>query len=178
MKKTINPARRQWLVTAVALGAVSVAGCAAAPPLASSTQTPMESAMSIDHVATVQAIYQAFGKGDVAAIQSRVSDNTQWDFAGARPEIAWHRPVNNRAGVADFLGVFGSLTEVMRFEPREFIHSGKHVIVEVRLEYKVRATGRMVAEDQLHWWTFDGNNKVVRLRHFEDTAQVLAAVKS
>ena len=177
MKQTINRERREWLFTAAALGGTCLAGCAATAPLLSATTTTLESTMSIEHVAAVQAIYQAFGKGDIAAIQARVADNTHWDFAGARTEIPWHRPVNRRAEVADFLGAFGSQTEVTRFEPREFIHSGKHVIVEVRLEYKVRATGRLVAQDQLHWWTFDADNKVLRLRHFEDTAQVLAAVK-
>ncbi len=132
--------------------------------------------MEIDHVATVQAIYTAFGRGDIAAIQQHVAPETHWDFNGGRSEVPWHRPVENRAGVAAFLGTFGSQVAVLRFEPREFIHSGKHVVVEIRLQYTVLSTGREVTQDQLHWWTFDTNHKVARLRHFEDTAQVLAAV--
>jgi uncharacterized protein len=132
--------------------------------------------MSIDRIASVQAIYAAFGAGDVPAIQARVADDTLWDFNGARAEVPWHKPVAGRAGVAQFLQTFMESVEVQRFEPREFIHSGEHVIVEIRLQYKLRATGREVAEDQLHWWTFDDSDKVARLRHFEDTAQVLAAV--
>jgi uncharacterized protein len=133
--------------------------------------------MSIDRIASVQAIYAAFGAGDIPAIQSQVADNTHWDFNGARAEVPWHQPASGRAGVARFLQTFMESVEVQRFEPREFIHSGEHVIVEIRLQYKVRSTGRQVAEDQLHWWTFDEADKVARLRHFEDTAQVLAAVK-
>lgn len=132
--------------------------------------------MDIDHVAAIQAIYAAFGQGDIAAIQQRVASDTHWDFNGARTAVPWHRPVESRSGVAEFLGTFGSQVEVQHFEPREFIHSGKHVVVEIRLQYTVRATGRQVTQDQLHWWTFDADHLVARLRHFEDTAQVLEAV--
>ncbi len=30
--------------------------------------------------------------------------------------------------------------------------------------------------DQLHWWTLNDADQVTRLRHYEDTAQVLNAV--
>lgn len=132
---------------------------------------------SIENVAAVQAIYAAFGKGDLATIQARSAPDTKWDFNGGRPEVPWHKPVASRAQVAEFLGAFGQSNEVQRFEPREFISSGPHVIVEVKLQYRVRATGRVVSEDQLHWWTFGPDGLVSRLRHFEDTAQVLAAVR-
>jgi ketosteroid isomerase-like protein len=133
--------------------------------------------MSIENVAAVQAIYAAFGKGDLATIQARSAPDTQWDFNGGRPEVPWHKPVTSRAQVADFLGTFGQANEVQRFEPREFVSSGPHVIVEIKLQYRVRATGRQVTQDQLHWWTFGAGGLVSRLRHFEDTAQVLAAVR-
>ena len=133
--------------------------------------------MSIENVAAVQAIYAAFGKGDLAAIQARVAPATQWDFNGGRAEVPWHKPATSRAQVAEFLGTFGQSNEVQRFEPREFISSGPHVIVEIKLQYRVRSTGRQVTQDQLHWWTFGADRLVTRLRHFEDTAQVLAAVR-
>ena len=122
--------------------------------------------MNLDRVRAVQEIYGAFGRGDVAAIQGRARGDTQWDFNGGRAEVPWHRPVKTRAEIAGFLGAFGSSNEVHRFEPREFIHSGRHVVVEVHLEYTVRATKRRVVQDQLHWWSFDDQGQVARLRHF------------
>jgi hypothetical protein len=47
----------------------------------------------------------------------------------------------------------------------------------VHIEYVVRKTGKRVAMDQLHWWTLDASGQVARLRHYEDTAQVLEAVR-
>jgi hypothetical protein len=159
----------------LACGTLSLTACAQTSPT-SQPAASKETTMSPQRVATVQAIYQAFGRGDIAAIQGRVRPDTQWDFNGGRAEVPWHKPVKSRAEVAAFLGSFGSSNEVHRFEPREFIASGQHVIVEIHLEYTVRATGRRVLQDQLHWWSFDDQGQVARLRHFEDTAQVLAAV--
>ena len=45
------------------------------------------------------------------------------------------------------------------------------------MQYVVKHTKKRVDQEQLHWWTVrDG--KIDRLRHFEDTAQVIAAWKS
>ena len=131
--------------------------------------------MSIENVGTIQSIYAAFGRGDVAAILARVTPQTQWSFAGARPEVPWHRPVDGADELPGFFGAIGEAMAFERFEPREFIHCGPHVIVDVHLEYTVRATGLRVVEDQLQWWTLDGEGRVARLVHYEDTAQVLAA---
>jgi hypothetical protein len=46
----------------------------------------------------------------------------------------------------------------------------------VRIAYGVKKTGKKVDEEQIHWWTLDDGGKVSRMPHYEDTAQVLAAV--
>ncbi|HTM43811.1 MAG TPA: hypothetical protein VL137_02590, partial [Polyangiaceae bacterium] len=58
--------------------------------------------------------------------------------------------------------------------PLRFLDSGEEVIVHVHLAYTVKTTGQRVDEEQLQWWTIKGG-KIARLRHFEDTAQVMAA---
>ena len=133
--------------------------------------------MNHEHVATVQTIYGAFGRGDVPAVQARVTDHTHWDFAGGRGEVPWHATIDGRENLPRFFELLGGGIELRAFEPREFMHCGPHVVVDVRIEYTVRKTGKRVAMDQLHWWTLDGSGKVARLRHYEDTAQVLEAVR-
>jgi ketosteroid isomerase-like protein len=128
----------------------------------------------LDNVKTVQAIYEAFGRGDVSAILARVTPDTAWDFAAPQPAAAWHAPVRGAGEVPRFLGDLGGSVEITRFEPREFVHSGPHVMVDVRIEYTVRSSGKAVAMDQIHWWTL-ADGRVARLRHFEDSAQVAAA---
>lgn len=128
----------------------------------------------MDNVKTVQAIYQAFGKGDITAILSSVTDDTKWGFNGARQEIPWHKQVHNKTELPEFFQAFGRNVEIHVFEPRKFVAQGDDVVAEIALEYTVKKTGKRVREEQLHWWTLrDG--KVARLQHFEDTAQVAAA---
>lgn len=50
------------------------------------------------------------------------------------------------------------------------------MFVPLRIAYSVKDTGKQVDEEQLQWWTCDDSGKVVGLQHYEDTAQVLAAV--
>ena len=130
--------------------------------------------MSVENVSTIQTIYEAFGRGDVGSILARVQPNTRWDFAGGSREVPWHRPVENAKGLPGFFGAMIENITIERFEPREFVHCGPHVMVDVHITYTVKNTGAKVDMDQIHWWTLE-DGKVVRLRHYEDTAQVVAA---
>ena len=130
--------------------------------------------MSVGNVSTIQAIYEAFGRGDVAAILARVRPDTHWDFAGGSPDVAWHKPVHGTAELPLFFKALTENVSIERFEPREFVHCGPHVMVDVHIAYTVKENGAKVDMDQIHWWTFE-DGKVLRLRHYEDTAQVVAA---
>jgi hypothetical protein len=123
-------------------------------------------------------MYEAFGRGDVAGVLEHVAETMAWEFNGGRSEVPWHAPVAGRLELSRFFEVFGTNVEVAAFVPREFMPSGPHVLVDVHIEYTVRKTGKRVVQDQIHWWTFDEHQRATRMRHFEDTAQVLAAVIS
>jgi uncharacterized protein len=127
-----------------------------------------------DSVRVVQEIYEAFGRGDLAAVQARVSETARWDFATAASDVPWHAPATGHAEILGFLASFAEQVTIQAFEPRRFLPSGADVIVEVHMAYTVKKTGRRVEQDQLAWWTV-ADGEVTRLRHFEDTAQVLAA---
>jgi len=130
--------------------------------------------MSESNVHIIHSIYAAFGRGDSAGVQHFCAPDTHWDFDVGASDVPWHRPVHGVAEVARFLGDFVENVTLEAFEPRELICDGAHVVVHVAIAYTVRRSGRRVAMDQLHWWSL-GGGRVTRLRHFEDTAQVLAA---
>jgi ketosteroid isomerase-like protein len=130
--------------------------------------------MSDDSVGVVREIYEAFGRGDLAGIQARVSETARWDFAVAASDVPWHAPATGHDEIARFLTTFAEQVTVQAFEPRRFLPSGADVFVDVHVAYTIKKTGRRVEQDQLVWWTVT-DGKVTRLRHFEDTAQVLAA---
>jgi uncharacterized protein len=131
--------------------------------------------MSEQNVRVIQPIYGAFGKGDVEGVLSFVADATRWDFdVTAQSPVPWHAPVTSKADVPKFLAAFVENVTLAAFEPNHFIHSGDDVVAHIRIAYTIRRTGKKVEMDQLHWWTLH-EGKVIRLRHFEDTAAVLEA---
>ncbi len=131
--------------------------------------------MSEQNVKTIERIYGAFGRGDVAGILEHVADETRWDFNGGVPGVPWHAPFAGKAAIPKFIAAFVENVALEAFEPRTFLDAGAHVVVHLRLAYVVKRTGVRVDEEQLQWWTLDERGKVTRLRHFEDTAQVAAA---
>src|SRR5207253_2506657 len=110
--------------------------------------------MSVENVTAVQNLYAAFGKGDVPTILAAVRPDTAWSFNGALPAAPWHRPVRGVGELPAFFQAMGESIELRRFEPREFVHCGPHVMVEVQIGYVVRKTGKIVDMTQIHWWTF------------------------
>lgn len=132
--------------------------------------------MSVENIRTIQDIYQAFAAQDVQAITEKCSPTTRWAFNGAIDAVPWHVPVSNRDELPKFFTSLAGAVDFEAFTPGEFMHCGPHVVVDVHLEYRVKATGRRVVQDQLQWWTLDPQHRVERLVHFEDTAQVRDAV--
>lgn len=129
---------------------------------------------SNSQVQTIQAIYAAFGKGDVPTILAHLSADAEFSFAGGSRDVPWHGPWRCQEGVQRFFSAIAEGVEFKTFEPMSFAAGSDAVAVRLHLVYQVRRTGRLVDEQQVHWWTLrDG--KVTSLTHFEDTAQVIAA---
>jgi len=127
--------------------------------------------------ATVGAIYAAFGQGDVPGILENLADDVVWDEwpdnfaqrAGA-PHLV---PRHGRDDVAGFFGVLGSWT-VLGFEVLDLIGNGRQVVAEIRASFALPGGGRF-ADEELHLWTFGDDGRVVRFRHYVDTAKHIAA---
>src|SRR5258708_5560451 len=109
--------------------------------------------MSEANVKTIERIYEAFGRGDVAGLPGDGADDRRWDFNGGVPEVPWHGPFVGKAAVPRFLAAFMEHVALEAFEPRRFMASGADVVVHLRLAYTVRKTGKRVDEEQLQWWT-------------------------
>jgi ketosteroid isomerase-like protein len=133
--------------------------------------------MSDQNVSTIQEIYGAFGRGDVAAILERVSDAVEFGFNVKESDVPWHATFRGKHEVPRFFEALAGGTQVHAFVPETFVHSGPHVVASIRFEHTMKKSGRRVAEQQLHWWTFGADGKVERLRHYADTAMVLAAFR-
>jgi ketosteroid isomerase-like protein len=131
--------------------------------------------MSEANQKTIEAVYGAFGRGDVAFIMERVNDKTRWDFSVGRSDVPWHAPVTSKAELPKFFQAMGEHLQIEAFEPRAFVTGGRDVVVRLRLAYTVKRTGKRVDEEQVQWWSFDEAGRIAAMRHFEDTQMVTSA---
>jgi ketosteroid isomerase-like protein len=132
-----------------------------------------------DNAATVSDVYAAFGRGDAAAMLDRLADDVAWDdwsdnFA-QRAQVPHMTPRRGKAQVADFLSLLGSYT-ILEFAILDIIGSGRQVVAEARVSFALPDGGRF-ADEELHLWTFDDEGRVVRFRHYVDTAKHIAATR-
>ena len=125
----------------------------------------------MNHLATVQAMYEAFGRGDVPAILERLAENVEWettDPCGGHG-IPWLAPRRGRQAVVGFFESLQRL-EFLSFTPTQLIGGGNTVIALIDLEARVRGGSLVVKEvDEVHIWRFDAAGRVASFRHRVDT---------
>ena len=130
-----------------------------------------------DHLKLVREIYDAVGRGDVAAILERVSDDVDWAAEAASQAAPWYGPRTGPAGVASFFSDLASSIEITEFVPHAFATGEDDVHLLVRWTFRSIATGREASMTMHHYWRVrDG--KVEHFRGSEDTeltARVFAA---
>lgn len=132
------------------------------------------------NAATVAELYGKFGAGDIEGILARISPDMAWgvypvDHHGQRGGLAFMQARHGRAGVAEFFRVIAETTEITTFEPRRIAAAGDTVLVSLLIEGTVRATGRSMADDVVHVWTFDEAGTPTSFREIADTAKQLEA---
>jgi uncharacterized protein len=122
----------------------------------------------------VQTMYEAFGRGDVAAIAEVMADDIEWVNPGdpdANPNAGTFK---GKKAVLGWFGGLASTRDYTAFEPREFIAQNDKVVSLVYAEATVRDTGRAFVNHEAHVSTFrDG--KLARYQIYLDTAAADAA---
>jgi ketosteroid isomerase-like protein len=132
--------------------------------------------MSDPKIESVQRLYEAYGRGDVAAVLAELADNVEWAAEAASTSAPWYGAFNGKGEVPRFFKEIGSSIEVTEFTPLSFTSNDTDVIVAVHWSFTVNATGKRAAMNMQHWWRF-ANGKIVSFRGSEDTEQTAAAFK-
>lgn len=129
------------------------------------------------NIERVQAIYAAFGRGDLAYLLEQVDDDVTWGIdsvtAGEVPQYGVHR---GKAGVTKFFTAFAETADFKSFDPKDFVAAGDHVFNQLQYELTVKATGKPVKDSSMQHWTFK-NGKLIRWRGYEDTAATREAYR-
>lgn len=122
----------------------------------------------------VKAVYEAFGRGDVAAVLGAFDPQIRWMeaenflYAGGNPYIG-------PAAVAG--GVFQPIvTDVEGFTLKvgNLIDGGDTIVVEGRYQGTMKVTGTPVDAQFAHVWQLAGG-KIVRFQQYTDTRQWASA---
>lgn len=121
----------------------------------------------------IQEAYACFGRGDIAGILDRVTDDVVWTVIPI-DGVPYSGTRHGKTGVADFFRLQAESEETTRFEPLEFIANSDGVAVVGACTATVRSTGRSYEADWVHIFTMrDG--KIATFREFPDSASVMQA---
>ncbi len=128
-----------------------------------------------DNRRVVQSVYEAFGRGDAAAILAVCAEDVNWDFPPSEV-VPYFGRRRGHQGVVEFLTRIGGAVEFEEFEVRELVPAGDRVVALGRERGRVRATGKTFENEWAMLYTLrDG--KIVELRSYEDTAAVAGAFR-
>ena len=127
--------------------------------------------MSADaNIKTITQVYEAFGRGDIAAILEAVTDDVDWAAEAASSAAPWYGVRHGRDAVAVFFSDFGSTMEVEEFTPVSFAANDTDVLTMVRFRARSRSTGK-TAEMNLHHYFKFRDGRIAYYRGSEDSAQ-------
>ncbi|HVY71590.1 MAG TPA: nuclear transport factor 2 family protein [Verrucomicrobiae bacterium] len=122
----------------------------------------------------VQDMYAAFGRGDVPAILKHLHHDVEWavnvDYKQpAARKVPCYEPGRGHAFVGRFFGLFAQGYEVSDFRLLSVMEGENEVAARVKFDLTVRGSGKRVAGEALHHFTFDPEGRVIRFLDFEDT---------
>ena len=133
-----------------------------------------------NNLATVAAIYEAFGKGDIPHILAHLADTLGWeewaDNSAQKAGVPWLQLRRDKEGVLEFFKIAAGMN-VTDFQVLSLMAGANQVAAEIVIEVGMPGAALHYRDEELHLWTFDEAGKVIRLRHYTDTAKHIAAWK-
>ena len=126
--------------------------------------------MTDPKIATVQSIYDAFGRADIGYILDQLTDDVDWASCPDSDIAPWHGIRHGKAEVPGFFSALGETLQITEFTPLSFASNDTDVMVVTRWGATAPSTGKSATMDIHHWWRFrDG--KIYFYRGTEDTAR-------
>ena len=127
----------------------------------------------------IATVYEAFGKGDIPTILEMLADDVQWeswaDNTAQNAGIAYLKPQNGKAGAADFFKNVSETLSIKEFSVLSIMEGKNQVAAEFVIEADVLTTGKSFRDEEVHLWSFNDKNEIIRFRHYLDTAKHIAA---
>ncbi len=132
-----------------------------------------------ENVQIVQQMFAGFDQRNLPAVLDTLAEDVYWQSPVTRAvsrEILWTRPRHGREQVATFFKELFEAVQPERLEALQFTAQDDRVIVEGKNRGTVNSTGKNYEHDWVMVLTVrDG--KITKLKHYYDTADILAAFK-
>jgi ketosteroid isomerase-like protein len=120
----------------------------------------------------VQAVLEAFGRGDIPALLGMCTENVDVVFFGNAAIIPWAGQWKGKNGVAEYFRAIGQALDVLKWAPQHNTASGNRVAAFGIMDVRVKATGETIVDS--HWaldFTVE-NGKVIGWQSYLDTAGI------
>jgi ketosteroid isomerase-like protein len=128
--------------------------------------------MRVDRVSLVRQGFEAWN-----------AEDPEWVLDHMHPEVEWVAPERDPfpgtytgyEGVQEFWTRWRNAVGQLKFLPEEVIDAGDHVVVIAHRRARNEITGLQISDKIAQVFTFDGDNKCVRVQEFYDRATALKA---
>ena len=117
----------------------------------------------------VENMFDAFSSGDADRFVATVSDDTVWIYHGT--QIIPKGRFEKKAGVRAFYTNIMERTEIINFEPLQFIVQDNMVVVLGREHQKVKRSGRELKQDWVQIYTVE-NGLITRMEELAASEEV------
>ncbi|WP_262249193.1 nuclear transport factor 2 family protein [Parapedobacter soli] len=111
----------------------------------------------------VDKMFEAFALGDVDKIVETVSEDTVWVYHGT--QIIPKSEYRGKAGARKFFMNILSGTEIIKFEPEQYIVQDNKVVVLGNEHQKVKRTGKELKQKWVQVYTIE-NGLIKRMEEF------------
>ncbi|SRR5690554_4507547 len=117
----------------------------------------------------VDNMFLAFSSGDIEKFVDTVSEDTVWIYHGT--QIIPKGIFEKKEGVRTFFTNILERTEIIKFEPQQFIVEKNTVVVLGEEHQRVKRSGRELKQKWVQIYTVE-NNLITRMEEFATSEEV------
>jgi hypothetical protein len=127
-----------------------------------------------DNAAIIRGMYEAFARGDVAAVLGALHEQAEWNEAEHFTYWRGEAFIGPQAVLSGVIARIPQDLDGFAIDVRRIVAAGDTVLVEARYRGTAKATGKPIDAQVAHVWDLrDG--KVVRFQQYTDTWQFAQA---
>lgn len=117
----------------------------------------------------VEKMFKAFSSGDVEKFVATVSEDTVWIYHGTQIIPAGN--FEKKEGVRAFFTNIMERTEIINFEPLQYIVEENVVVVIGKEHQKIKRSGRELKQKWVQIYTVE-NDLIIKMEEFPNSEEV------